>query len=84
MMATATILVSRGVDIEVEVVGFFEGGEPMTLEGPEVRGSVEFDSAWVNNKPFELTDEEKAKAEEAMLDSIREQLPRWQRKRYCI
>ena len=96
MQKTTHILITRPVDkkyedemecedeIEVEVTGRFSKGERMTLQGPEVMGSVEFESAFVDGKPFELTKEEILRAEEAILLEVYNNVSPEDRKRWVI
>jgi hypothetical protein len=71
-------------EIEVNVEGVFYIGEPKTFESPGDRAHVEFRFAYVDNKPFELTDAEIAKAEEIMLENIMDDTPRWLRKKWNL
>lgn len=58
------------IELCVNVTGYFWPGERGTDIDPQVRGYVEFSEALLNNKPFQLTEEEIEKAELAMLDEI--------------
>jgi len=80
-MADTTITVVRDdEEIEVQVTGYIEKGYTTT----GFQGSAQFESAWVDNKPFELTNDEIEKAEESLLEVIREETPPWVRKRWNI
>jgi hypothetical protein len=84
-LQTTTLLVTRGgFEIEVEVTGLFCKGEKMTLESPSVPGSVEFESAFFDGKPFELTDEEIKKAEQNILDCVYDNASPKMRSRWVI
>lgn len=71
-------------DIEVEVEGMFNRGEPMSFDSPGEPGYVEFDAAYRNGKPFLLEADEIARAEEALLEDIRDETPAKWRKRWAI
>jgi len=80
-MADTTITVVRNdEEIEVQVTGYLEKGDPAVFRS----GSAQFESAWVNNEQFELTNDEIEKAEESLLEVIIEETPAWVRKRWNI
>jgi len=72
------------VEFEVEVEGMFYKGEPMSFDSPGEPGYVEFEAAYVDGRPFSLTPEEMARAEEAILDDIRSETSNRYRRRWAI
>lgn len=71
-------------EYEVDVVGVFYKGERMTLESPMVPGSVEFEEAFLDGKPFDLTPKEIERAEDIMLDNLIEETPERLRRKWVI
>jgi len=71
-------------DFDVTIYGSFWKGEPTTFTHPGERGCVEFEEAYVNGKPFELTLEEILKVEDTMLSSIREEISIEKRREWNI
>jgi hypothetical protein len=71
-------------DFRVLINSYFWKGEPTTFTHPGERGCVEFDCAYYNNKPFELTLEEIGIAEDVILDSIREEISLEKKKEWNI